>query len=148
MGIRASLTLISAKTYAALVKNPNAGVSLDGEQYDIDKAWSDFNEVFLELGGPLKFAIQGKYCPFGNFEENDGECLDGFVSPAVAARIAQELAKLPFKSIFDSVKERYRKLGLNCPGDEEVYLRHHFATLKTAYSTAAKKKMAVHIGIS
>lgn len=147
MGMRASLTLISSRDYAALLKNPKADISLDGEHYDIDKAWVEFHKVFKRLGGPLKFAIEGKYCPYGNFEENDDGMADGFVSATVAARIAQELAKLPLKSIIDSVKGDYRNMGLDFPEGEGPYLRAHFATLKKAYTAAAKKKMAVHIGI-
>ncbi|MBM4073543.1 MAG: hypothetical protein FJ271_32170 [Planctomycetes bacterium] len=48
MGMRASLTLISPKAYSAMVKYPqNADVSLEGRRYDIDKAFSEFHEVFI-----------------------------------------------------------------------------------------------------
>ncbi len=147
MGMQASLTLISPKAYAALVKDHDADVSLDGVSYDIDKAWADFHEAFSQLGGTLKYAIEGKHCPYGGFEENDDGMADGFVSAAVAARIAEELAKVPFKQLLSLIADRYRKRNLDLPDGEETYLRAHFATLKKAYAAAAKKNMAVHIGI-
>lgn len=147
MGMRASLTLISPKVYSAIVKDPDADVPLDGKSFDIDKAWSDFHDVFMLLGDPLKFAIEGEFCPYGNFEENDTGMNDGFVSATLAARIAQELVELPFKKISDGVRESCSKNRLDYADDLDDYLSAHFATLKEAYAEAAKKKMAVHIGI-
>jgi Domain of unknown function (DUF1877) len=149
MGMRASITLISPQTYSAIVKDPqNADVSLEGESYDIDKAWSEFHEVFKTLGAPLKYAIEGEFCPNGNFEENDTGGNDGFVSVALAARISKELAKLPFKKVSDGVRESWRQNELDYPDDEDEYLGCHYATLQKAYAAAADQKMAVYIGIS
>lgn len=148
MGMRASLTLISPKAYSAMVKYPqNADVSLEGRRYDIDKAFSEFHEVFILWGDPLRFAIEGEFCPYGNFQENDTGMNDGFVSPSLAARIAKELTKLPFKKVSEAVRKRWRKLDLRYPDDEDEFLSHHFATLKEAYAAAAEQGMAVHIGI-
>jgi hypothetical protein len=81
------------------------------------------------LGGYLKFAIEGKYCPYGNFEESDDGMADGFVSVADAARIVEELTKLPFfKQILGMVKDQYRQNDLDFPpGGGEIpaaSLRH------------------------
>lgn len=147
MGMRATLTLISSKDYAALVKDPKADFATDGLRVDIDKTWSDFHEYFRRSGSPLKFAIEGKYCPYGNFQEIDDGMAIGFVSAAVAAKISEALKKVPFKTIFDSVEDRYKELGLKMPGGEKKYLQTHFSQLKKVYAAAAKQKMAVWIDI-
>ena len=142
MGMIASFTLISTGDYSKVVKDPRASIPTDGDRFDIDKAWHEFNEFFLTQPGPLKFAIEGKHCPF---KDLDDEGIYAFVSPAVAASISKALAVLPFKKILDSVKAGYKRLNLKIPRDEEGYLKTHFATLKKAYAAAAKKKRAVLI---
>ena len=148
MGMQASLTLISPKAYAALVKDHDADVSLDGVSYDIDKAWTDFHEAFSQLGGTLKYAIEGKHRPYGGFEENDDGMADGFVSAAVVARIAEELAKVPFKQLFSLIADRYRKLNLDFPDGEEAYLRAHFVTLKKPTRRRRKRTWPSTLGFA
>src|SRR5688500_411014 len=81
MGMRATLTLIPAASFTRLSKNPRADVVLSGKRFDIDKSWTEFHDAFVQLGGPLKYAIEGELCPYGDFETNDTGMNDGFVSP-------------------------------------------------------------------
>jgi hypothetical protein len=148
MGLRASVILISPEAYAAMVKDPQTDdVSLSGKCFEIDKAWSEFHQVFKQMGEPLKFAIEGKFCPYGNFETGEVDGGVGFVSAALAARIAKALAKLPFKTISDAVRESWRNHGHEYSDERDEYLGYHYETLQKAYATAAQRKKAVFISI-
>jgi len=148
MGMRATLWLRPAEYYEAVRQDPKADVGGDSyeESFDIDKAWNELHEALIQEGEPLKYAIEGEYCPYGNFAENESGANDGFVSSSLAARISDALEALPFAHVLDAVRQWYlQRLDLTFNDDD--YLKSHFETLKRAYRTAKERGMTLHIGI-
>lgn len=150
MGMRATVTVIDAKSFQKLSADPKADVSLAGKSFDIDKVWLDFHDAFVKLGEPLCYALEGELCPYGNFADNDTGGFDGFVSPKRAAQIAAALEKLSLDDVLGALEPMYKKRRLGSPADDEekkTYLKQQLSTLLAAYRMAAKKKAAVYIGI-
>jgi hypothetical protein len=107
--------------------------------FDLDKAWSEFDQLLKRRPAPLGCAIAGDVRVAGD--------QPGFnlVSPAVAAEIARALADLPVEEILGEIERDRGPWEGDRREVEQGYYERFFEELRKAYALAASEGAAVGI---
>lgn len=149
MGIRGSLTLVSAEYVEAKRAGKEADDLEGGESFSIEKDFGLFHEAVRDEKGPIRFLIQGDVAdePFDRPDDEEDMC-DGTYFAHVSAETVREIDALLKKKYHRGwMIGRIRQL---CPvavqhkqGRDDLYAT--FDEVTRAYALAASRGMALQV---
>ncbi len=140
MGVTAGLWIVPAEEFATRTGDAvQPRLPKGGMWFDLDKAWSAFDDVFQKMPPPLDRIISGDIWPEGRLDEDNGRddaTWLGFVSPATVSEIARLLDQMEPGEMVEMIRRAgYPKAQDN--RGREMFI-DFFEELRQAYRAAAQ----------
>ncbi|MGE3809143.1 MAG: DUF1877 family protein [Gemmataceae bacterium] len=143
MGVNAGLYVIPARKFATAQQK----VSWDRYRwnkcrpwFDIDKAWSQFDDVLKGRSDALRYVIKGDVRIARN------EPGFNFVSPPVVGQITRELAAIPITEVFAAIERTSGRTWTAAQRKvEQGYYERFYEELCKAYQEAAAQGAALGV---
>jgi hypothetical protein len=107
----------------------------------------NLHRVFVQLGGPLRFAIAGDHCPYGDYENPPGPdpVFMAYVTPDTVRTIAAALAGVPRWRVIGALRALDPWLVQHKDG-RDLY-SGAYDVVQAAYAAAARQGAGLRISI-
>jgi hypothetical protein len=106
---------------------------------------SPLHQIFVQLGGPLQFAIAGDCCPDGTYDKPTGPdpVFAAWVTPATVREVAASLGRLPRWRVIELLRALDCNLVQHKAGRDKY--SDAYDTVQAAYAAAAKQAAGLAI---